>query len=133
MSIDSIRISIRNENDLTSAILQLRRNAAALGFGIIASSQLATALSELARNILKYADHGLVEIRTIERGRGVAIEIVARDRGPGIADIELAMRDHVSTGGTLGLGLPGVQRMMDEFEIQSEPGEGTCVTVRRWR
>ena len=127
------QVAIHTEGDLVRAVLQLHQSAAACGFSTIASHQMATALSELARNILKYAGSGWVEFHAIERGDAVAMEIIARDRGPGIDDIPNAMRDHVSTGGTLGLGLPGVQRLMDEFEITSERGRGTRVTVRKWR
>lgn len=127
------QIAIKGDGDLIRAVLQLHQSAAAYGFSTIASHQMATALSELARNILKYAGSGWIELHAIKRANAVAIEIVARDRGPGIADIPAAMRDHMSTGGTLGLGLPGVQRMMDEFEITSERGRGTRVTVRKWR
>ena len=94
---------------------------------------IATAVSELARNILKYASAGEIRLRQVEgpSGRGVEIETV--DRGPGIEDVEAAMRDHFSSGGTLGLGLPGVRRMMDELSLESTPGEGTCVTAVKWR
>jgi serine/threonine-protein kinase RsbT len=93
---------------------------------------IATAVSELARNIIKYADKGEVIIGRVEKGYKSGIEIVVSDKGPGIADIEAAVTDHFSTSGTLGLGLPGVKRMVDEFEIQSEVGLGTTVLIRKW-
>ena len=93
---------------------------------------VATAVSELARNIVKYAERGSVRMRQVRaRGRR-GIEIVAEDAGPGIADVDAAMRDAYSTSGTLGLGLPGVKRMMDEFELESEPGKGVRVVARKW-
>ena len=94
---------------------------------------IVTAVSELARNIIKYATRGEVSIDRIVKDFHVGIEIVARDRGPGISDIEQAIADNYSSGGTLGLGLPGVRRMMDEFEIQSAEGKGTMVRIRKWR
>ena len=93
---------------------------------------IATAVSELARNILKYAVSGEIRLRQVDGPSGRGIEIEAVDRGPGIEDPEAAMRDHFSSGGTLGLGLPGVRRMMDEFSLESTPGEGTRVTAVKW-
>jgi serine/threonine-protein kinase RsbT len=93
---------------------------------------IGTAVSELARNILKYAHTGEIWLRHVEGPKGRGIEIEALDEGPGIADTEAAMRDHVSTSGTLGLGLPGVARLMDEFSLDSAPGKGTRVKARKW-
>ncbi len=90
-----------------------------------------TTVSELARNILKYAGRGTIRLSCYGELGTEGIEIQAEDRGPGIADVEAAMRDHYSTSGTLGLGLPGVRRMMDSFTIDSAPGRGTRVTVRK--
>ena len=93
---------------------------------------VATAVSELARNIVQYARSGSIEVQTIERNGKRGIEVVARDHGPGIADVGEAMRDGFSTGGGLGLGLPGTRRMMDEFEITSRLGSGTTVITIKW-
>ena len=93
---------------------------------------IATAVSELVRNILKYAGTGEIRLRHVKRMGQRGIEIEAIDQGPGIANCEAAMCDHYSSGGTLGLGLPGVKRMMDEFSLESTPGEGTRVTARKW-
>jgi serine/threonine-protein kinase RsbT len=93
---------------------------------------IATAVSELANNIIKYADRGEILMDRINAGSRVGMEVIARDRGPGIEDIEKAMEDHYSSGNTLGLGLPGVKRMMDEIELTSEPGKETTVTIRKW-
>jgi serine/threonine-protein kinase RsbT len=94
---------------------------------------ISTAASELARNIVKYAGSGEIVIRCVDDGLRDGLEIEARDQGPGIKDIEIAMQDHVSGSGTLGLGLPGVRRMMDDFRIDSEPGKGTTVVTTKWR
>ena len=93
---------------------------------------IATTVSELARNILKYAGSGEICLRRVKKIGGRGIEIEATDRGPGIEDCDVAMQDHFSTSGTLGLGLPAVKRMMDEFSLESTPGEGTRVTARKW-
>ena len=126
------RISIDSEPDATRAVMQTRRSAAQAGFDPAKVSMLGTVASELVRNILKYAGSGELIVRTFDAGARTSVEIIARDRGPGIDDVARAMQDHVSTGGTLGLGLPGVKRMMDSFHIESRPGEGTTVTVSKW-
>ena len=103
-----------------------------LGFSPGTSTLIATAISELARNILMYAQKGEVLIRTLEENgnRGLAVE--ARDRGPGIPQPERALEDGYSTSGRLGLGLPGVKRLMDDFRLETGPGRGTVVSVRKW-
>ena len=126
------RLSIRTEVDATRAALESTLYSRAEGFDETPSRMIATAVSELARNILKYARSGEIRLRPVEGEGGRGIEIEAVDRGPGIADPEAAMRDHFSSGGTLGLGLPGVKRMMDEFSLDSTPGEGTRVTAVKW-
>ena len=126
------RVRVTREADVTRSLLEAGRIAGHVGFNTSLRQMVATAVSELARNILKYAGSGDVLINDVRRGRRVGIEVIARDRGPGIEDVERAMSDHFSSSGTLGLGLPGVKRMMDEFEIQSVPGEGTQVTIRKW-
>jgi serine/threonine-protein kinase RsbT len=126
------RLAIRGETDVTRALLQGKKCAAARGFDATQQTLIATAISELARNILKYAGTGEVILRPLDEVDRLGLEIIARDKGPGIEDIELAMKDHVSTGGTLGLGLPGVKRMMDEMTVESERQRGTVVTIRKW-
>lgn len=133
MSSDSRRVSIAHEQDVTRALLEARLFAKSMAFTEVATQMIATAVSELARNIVKYADKGEIVIGKIEKGHQSGIEVVARDKGPGIADIEQAVTDRYSSGGTLGLGLPGVRRMMDEFEIKSTAGQGTTVIIRKWR
>ena len=127
------RLDIRNELDAKRAALEATRYALEAGFGEAPSRMIATAVSELARNILKYASSGEIRLRRVEGRKGRGVEIEAVDQGPGIADTEMAMRDHYSSSGTLGLGLPGVKRMMDDFSLESTPGEGTRVTAVKWR
>ncbi len=126
------RITIRGESDVARAILHANRMSRAAQFQTVDQSRIATAVSELARNILKYAGHGEIILRRIVGRTGRGMEIVADDRGPGIADTDRALADHFSSGGTLGLGLPGVRRMMDEFDLKSGSENGTRVTVRKW-
>ncbi len=127
-----LRWSIDTEMDVRRAVLESAQYSREAGFDETPSRMIATAVSELARNILKYARTGEIRLRRVEgeSGRGIGIEAV--DRGPGIADPEAAMSDHFSSGGTLGLGLPGVKRMMDEFSLESTPGKGTRVTAVKW-
>ena len=126
------RVAIHTEHDAIRAIMQARRSAAAAGFDSARVSMLGTVASELVRNILKYAGSGELIVRLVHKDSKRGLELVATDRGPGIADVEEATKDHVSTGGTLGLGLPGVKRMMDEMQIESMVGKGTTVTARKW-
>nr|WP_246345350.1 ATP-binding protein [Conexibacter arvalis] len=93
---------------------------------------VATAISEIARNITAYAGSGEIVVRPVELNGAHGLEVVARDAGPGIADVERALQDGYTTGGGLGLGLPGARRLMDEFEIVSQPGVGTTVTMTKW-
>ena len=128
----ALRIAVRDEMDTTKAVLQAVEQAKLAGFDEVLGKMIATAVSELARNILNHAGSGEIRLRVLaERGR-YGIEIEARDRGPGIPDVEQAMSDHYSTAGTLGLGLPGVRRMMDELEVESTVGVGTCITTRKF-
>lgn len=126
------RIFIRSDLDIVNARVGGRDLAKALGFGVIDQARVATAISELARNVVLYAGKGEVILRRVgDRGR-VGLEAVCVDRGPGIPDVSLAMRDGYSTSNGLGMGLPGTKRLMDEFEIESAIGEGTKVTIRKW-
>jgi serine/threonine-protein kinase RsbT len=103
-----------------------------LGFSLGDATVVSAAISEIARNILDYTPGGEIVLRVVERGGRRGIEIVGSDQGPGIADVQQALQDGYSTSGSLGLGLPGARRLMDEFEIDSEPGAGTTVTMRKW-
>ena len=112
---------------------EVRQLAGALGFRPIDQTRLATVTSELARNVVKYGGSGRLIAQPTARGDGRdGLRLIFEDTGPGIADIEAAMRDGFSTGRGLGKGLPGSKRLVDEFQIESEPGRGTRVTVVRW-
>lgn len=129
----TMRIPITKDQDVARAILEGTRRATELGLDQVTRQRVSTAISELARNIIKYAGgKGAVIISTVSEAGRTGLEVVAADRGPGIENVEEALEDHFSSSGTLGLGLPGVRRLMDEFEIRSEPGVGTTVTVRIW-
>jgi anti-sigma regulatory factor (Ser/Thr protein kinase) len=129
----SVRTRIGSEADATRSVIEASRIAREIGFSANDVQSISTATSELVRNILKYAGTGNLSIKEIRTDDGRhGIEITVNDRGPGIADVEAALRDHFSSGGTLGLGLPGVKRMMDDFEIDSEPGRGTRVVIRKY-
>ncbi|MCD5412878.1 MAG: anti-sigma regulatory factor [Dehalococcoidia bacterium] len=125
-------ISIKDEYDIVSARSVGKQMAAEIGLGIVDQSRIATAVSELARNIVLYAGTGVVTFRRLNDGGRSGLEIVASDSGPGIADVELAMQDGYTSGNGLGVGLPGTKRLMDEFEIKSEVGKGTRVMIRKW-
>ncbi len=125
-------VAIRADGDVVDARRRAREIAAALGFSSGDLALTATAVSELARNILLYAGEGEIRIGLVEEDRRRGVRVVARDQGPGIADIELALRDGFSTSDGLGLGLPGCRRIFDNFEIQSDPGHGTIVTITKW-
>ena len=103
-----------------------------LGFGITETARIVTAASELSRNVFKYAGAGVMQWRTLTSGENKGVELRFEDRGPGIADVNEAVREGYSTGGGLGMGLPGAKRLMDEMEIDSTVGKGTRVTVWKW-
>ncbi len=125
-------ISITSASDIIVARELGRKIGKELNFSQTDLTILATVISELARNIIVFAKHGNIIVETIRHGKKVGIVITAVDKGPGIPDIFLAMQDGYSTGKGLGLGLPGVRRLMDEFEIFSETGKGTKVSVKKW-
>ena len=126
-------IAIRKESDIVAARRAARLLGEGLGFSLTDGTLLATAISELARNIVLYGGgSGRVSIRPVERGKQRGIEVVAEDSGPGIRDIELALTDGWSSGSGLGLGLPGTRRLVDEFAIESVEGAGTRIVVVKW-
>jgi serine/threonine-protein kinase RsbT len=129
---DELRVAIASDDDVVAARQAGRQLAETLGLPPIDLTLVATAISEVARNITAYAGRGEIVVRAVEDGRRRGIEVLARDRGPGIPDLELALRDGYTTGGGLGLGLPGARRLMDEFAIASRPGGGTTVTMTKW-
>ena len=129
---DEHRLQISSEHDILTARLRGRELAADVGFSGSDLTIVATAISEIARNIVEYAGRGEIVFTLVRDGRSRGIVVVARDEGPGIPDVALAMQDGYSTGKSLGLGLPGARRLMDEFDVQSEAGRGTTVTMKKW-
>jgi serine/threonine-protein kinase RsbT len=133
VSVGEIRVEINSDQDIVIARQKGRVLASELGFSSGDATLIATAISELARNIVSYARSGEIRLKGIHGSSRVGILVVAADDGPGIIDIRQALRDGFSTSGSLGLGLPGVRRLMDEFEINSQLGKGTMVAVKKWR
>jgi serine/threonine-protein kinase RsbT len=129
---DEARVPIASDIDIVYARQKGRELASRLGFSSSELALIATAISELARNIVRYAGQGSILIKLVERGEKRGVHIVSSDNGPGIRNISLALQDGYSTSGGLGLGLPGVRRLMDEFEVISKNGEGTTVTIKKW-
>jgi RNA polymerase sigma factor (sigma-70 family) len=129
---DEIRVAIRSDADIVAARQAARELADRLGFGRTDLTLIATAVSEVARNIVRFAGEGEIVVEILEQPRS-GVQVVARDTGPGIADVEQALTDGYSTYAGLGLGLPGARRLMDEFAIVSEMGRGTTVTMTKWR
>ena len=125
--------AIRSDLDIVIARTLARDTAKNMGFGAIDQARIATAVSELARNIFLYAGTGTVTVREIERAGRKGIEIFCEDQGPGIANIDTVMQDGYSTSRGMGMGLPGAKRLMDEFDIRSQEGVGTTITCRKWR
>jgi serine/threonine-protein kinase RsbT len=130
---DEIRVAIASDKDVVQARQTGRELAARAGFSSGDQTVIAAAISEIARNVLMYARQGELLISVVMNGDHSGVMIVARDHGPGIPDIERALRDGYSTSGGLGLGLPGAKRLMDDFEIVSAVQQGTTVTMRKWR
>lgn len=126
-------VQINTDADVVVARQSGRELAGELGFSPTDSTLIATAISELARNIVRYAKHGEILIKNSLVGDKVCIVVVARDKGPGIPDISQAMQDGFSTSGGLGLGLPGVKRLVDEFHLVSDGNSGTTVTIKKWK
>ena len=126
------RIEITNESDVTEASFEALRLGEMIDFSRAKYHMVSTAVSELGTNIYRYAQSGSITLRVLENDEKKGIEVIAEDKGPGIADVEAAMGDNFSTSNSLGVGLPGVKRMMDEFTIETKPGTGTKITVRKW-
>jgi serine/threonine-protein kinase RsbT len=126
-------IPIRSDSDIVTARQKGRALAEQLGFSSTDATLLATAISEVARNIVVHAGRGEVELVMARRGARRGVTVVARDSGPGIPNVQQALQDGFSTAGSLGLGLPGTRRIVDEFEIVSEVGRGTTVTMTKWK
>lgn len=129
---EDVHVRIQSSADIVAARQEGRALASRAGFSSSNLTVVATAISEISRNIVEYAKEGEVTITLINDGHKKGVEIVATDRGPGIPDVSTVMRDGYSTGKGLGIGLPGARRLMDEFEIASEIGKGTTVTMKKW-
>jgi serine/threonine-protein kinase RsbT len=130
---DEAVVAINIDTDIVVARHKSRELASQLGFSYVDLTLIATAVSELARNIVLYGGAGEIQLRLVENGTNRGIVVVAEDHGRGIPDINRALQDGYSSSGSLGLGLPGTRRLMDEFEIVSAPDQGTKVTVKKWK
>lgn len=128
----SVRIPINSDLDIVAARVEGRSLAREMGFSTIDQARIATAISELARNVVLYATSGQIILNRIERDDRIGMQIICEDQGPGMQDLDRIMRDGYSTVQGFGMGLPGTKRLMDEFEITSEVGVGTTVTVCKW-
>jgi serine/threonine-protein kinase RsbT len=130
--VSETRVTIHSDADIIAARRMGRELAEGVGFGGSELTVIATAISEIARNIIEYAGSGEIILRQAQQGAKRGILVIAKDRGPGIPDIELAMQDGYSTSKGIGLGLPGARRLMDEFDVDSAVGKGTTVTMKKW-
>jgi serine/threonine-protein kinase RsbT len=129
---DEVRVPINTDSDVVTARRQGRVLAESLGFSRSELTFIATAISEVARNIVRYAGQGTIVLQCVREGGRHGLVVVACDHGPGIGDIAQAMQDGYSTSNSLGVGLPGARRLMDEFDIVSEVGKGTRVRMQKW-
>jgi serine/threonine-protein kinase RsbT len=126
-------MGLRAEGDVVLVRQAVRRWAAELGFSLVDQTKVVTATSELARNVLVHGGGGEARLEMLDEGRRKGLRVTFEDRGPGIPDVELALRDGYTTGGGLGLGLSGSRRLVNEFDIVSRVGEGTRVTITKWK
>jgi serine/threonine-protein kinase RsbT len=127
------KIPINREQDVVFFRQRLKEHATKIGMSILNQTKLITAASELVRNILRYAEKGEITIEVLSQQSQVGIRVIFSDNGPGIPDVNKAMQDGFSTGKSLGLGLPGAKRLVNFFDLQSEVGKGTTVTIIRWK
>jgi len=126
-------MKIEREQDVVPFRNRVKEYAVKIGMSVLNQTKLITAASELVRNMLKYANGGTVSIEVISQGRDNGIRLIFIDQGPGIKDISLAMKDGYTTGKSLGLGLPGTKRLVNEFDIKSKVDEGTTVSIIKWK
>jgi serine/threonine-protein kinase RsbT len=126
-------VEIKTGEDIVSARKKVRTGMIELGFTLIDQTKMVTAASELARNTIDYGKGGTMRIEHLVNGERIGIRLIFLDHGPGIPDIQQALKDGFTTGSGLGLGLGGSKRLVNEFDIRSEPGKGTQITVTRWR
>jgi serine/threonine-protein kinase RsbT len=130
---DEVRVAIESDADLVTARAEARAMAERLGFPRPDPTLIATAISEVARNIVVHSGSGEIVLRPFEEANRFGLVVIASDHGPGIRDVEAALRDDYSGRGGLGLGLPGARRLMDDFEVVSDADNGTTVTMTKWR
>jgi serine/threonine-protein kinase RsbT len=126
-------IPCRNSDDIVRIRQEVRSRAVSLGFSLVDQTKFVTAASEIARNTVDHGGGGLARLQVLSEGSRKGLRLIFEDRGKGIADLQLAMTDHYTTGNGLGLGLSGAKRLSHEFNISSSPGEGTTVTLGRWK
>jgi len=126
-------MTVEKEQDVVLFRNRVKEYATKIGMGLVNQTKLITAASELVRNMLRYASGGDALIEVVSKGRENGIRLTFSDKGPGIADVQLALKDGYSTGKSLGLGLPGTRRLVSEFDIKSIVGKGTTVTVIKWK
>jgi serine/threonine-protein kinase RsbT len=131
--IRSDKLPVASDADIVAVRQRVRALAVESGFSLVDQTKIVTAASELARNTVVHGGGGTVDIEMLVEGGRRGLRLTFRDHGPGIADVETAMRNGFTTGGGLGLGLGGARRLSNEFDIQSRPGEGTVVRITRWR
>ena len=126
-------LPVRSSSDIVVVRQMVRAWAVQIGFNLVEQTKIVTAASELARNTIDYGGGGTARVQSLRDGSRTALRLTFEDKGPGIADIELALKDGYTTGNGLGLGLSGARRLSNEFDIVSKPGEGTRVTITRWK
>ncbi len=126
-------LQVRSQHDIVTVRQQVRAWAIAQGLGLVDQTKIVTAASELARNCLEYGGGGTALLEALQEGPRKGLRLTFEDRGPGIADVGLALTDGYTTGGGMGLGLSGSKRLVNDFDLWSQPGEGTRVTVTRWK
>lgn len=126
-------MKIEKEQDVVPFRNRVKEYAVRIGMSLVNQTKLITAASELVRNMLKYAGGGITIIEVISKGRDNGIRLTFQDKGPGIKDIQLAMKDGYSSGKSLGIGLPGAKRLVNEFDIKSKLDEGTTVSIIKWK
>lgn len=132
ISLSKDEMAVTREQDVVPFRNRVREYAVKIRMGLVNQTKLITAASELVRNMLRYANGGRIRIEIVSKGRDNGIRLTFADTGPGIQNIDQAMKDGFSTGKSLGLGLPGARRLVNEFNIQSETGKGTTVTIIKW-
>ena len=131
--LESEEMELRTSEDVVLVRQTVRRRAISLGFGLVDQTKLVTASSELARNTIDYGGGGHARIQVIQNDKQSGLRVIFEDQGPGIQDVQLALTDGYTSGSGLGLGLGGARRLSHEFEITSQPGAGTSVSILRWK